>query len=112
MNYRDLSDEEIVELIMEHLEEDNKVNTDFVNIECVNQKPILSGRVSNDKELQLIDEIMNDVLEIHAYENNIWVDDTLAFDNVDDLEDDDVSLDEDDDLDEEDPLDEDDEDEE
>lgn len=98
MSYKDLSDEEIVELIVEAIEEDGRVEMDFIRVECNNSKPVLSGRVVSDEQLQIIDEIMMDVLDIQEYENTIWVDDELAFDNVDDddEEDDDDELDGDD----------------
>lgn len=79
MSYRDFSDEEMVETIVEQFKEDGRVNTDFIQVDCSKGKPILSGRVASDKDLQIIDEIMNDVLDIHIYDNTVWVDDTLAF---------------------------------
>lgn len=84
MSYKDLSDEELVEMILEALEDDGRVATDFLEVESINGRPVFSGRVSTDKELQIIDEIMNDVLEIPNFENNAWVDDALEFENVDD----------------------------
>ncbi len=83
MSYRDLSDEEIVELIMESLTEDGRVTTDFLEVECINGRPIINGRVGEDEQIQVIDEIMNDVLDIHDYENTVWVDDELGFENAD-----------------------------
>ena len=102
MPYKDLSDEELVELILEAIEDDGRVATDFLNLESINSRPIFSGRVSSDKELQILDEIMNDVLEIHQFENNAWVDDALAFENGDDEKE---LLDDDDDEDDEEPKD-------
>lgn len=83
MSYKDLSDEELVEMILEALEDDGRVATDFLEVESINGRPVFSGRVSTDKELQIIDEIMNDVLEIPNFENNAWVDDALEFESVD-----------------------------
>ena len=79
MSHEELTDEEMVEFILENLEEDGRVRTDYLDLECVNGRPILAGRVASDEELALIDEILNDVLNIHNYENTVWVDDTLAF---------------------------------
>lgn len=104
MSYQDLSDREIVELITESLEENGKINLEFVEVECINGRPHLAGRVSTDAEIQLIDEILNDVLDIHNYENNIWVDDTLAFENSDDDDKEEVLKDSDDDDDDDDHL--------
>lgn len=86
MSYRDLSDEELIELIMENLVDNGRVNTDFIEIECMNGRPVISGRVSSDDQIQMIDEVLNDILDIHIYENTVWVDDSLAFENADDEE--------------------------
>ncbi len=86
MSHQDLSDKEIVDLIVESLEDNGRINLEFVEVECVKGRPVLSGRVAKDVEIQLVDEIVNDVLDIHDYENNIWVDDTLAFENTEDDE--------------------------
>lgn len=95
MSYQDLSDREIAELIVETLEENGRINLEFVEVECVKGRPHLLGRVSSDAEIQLIDEIIGDVLDIHDYENSVWVDDTLAFEKTDD-EDKDLDADDDD----------------
>ncbi|MBX7149653.1 BON domain-containing protein [bacterium] len=94
MNFDDMSDEEIVESINESLAEDGRITTDYLNVECVNGKPIVSGRVPSDEELQVLDEIMKDVLEVEAYENTVWVDDSLAFEGSEDEETQPVSFDE------------------
>jgi len=79
MDIRDLSEDEIIELITETFEEDGRIRMDTIELECVRGKPILTGRVASDEELQIIGEILTDALGIQAYENNVWVDDTLAF---------------------------------
>lgn len=84
MHIDDLSDDEIVDLIVEHLAEDDRVKTEFIVVEVNQGHPIIRGRVGSDEEVQVIDEILNDVLDIHDFENNVWVDDSLAFVHVDD----------------------------
>ncbi|MBI2340354.1 MAG: hypothetical protein HYU99_08335 [Deltaproteobacteria bacterium] len=110
MSHEELSDEEVVEFILESLEEDGRVRTDCLDIECVNGRPCLSGRVATDEERELIDEILTDVLNIHDYENTVWVDDRLTFEKVEDDEEGGArgrsSLEEDDHLETEEPLDE------
>ena len=86
MSAQDLSDKEIVDLIVESLEDNGRINLEFVEVECIKGRPVLAGRVSSDAEIQLVDEILNDVLDIHEYENNMWVDDTLAFEKTEDEE--------------------------
>lgn len=77
------SDEELLDIIQENIDNDDRIQTDSIDIECVKGRPVLRGRVATNKELQAIDEILNEVLEIGDYENNIWVDDSLAFDVTD-----------------------------
>lgn len=112
MSYdENMSDDAIVEMINEQLAEDGRVNLDYVSVESINGKPVLTGRVGSDEELDIIDEVLTDVLEIEKYDNNIWVDDALAFEGNeavrrkkknrgeedDDFEEDEESADDDDD---------------
>lgn len=85
MSYKDkdLSDEETVELIMESLEGDGNIRMEYIEVECFQGRPVISGRVGSEEELHVIDEIMTDALEFSDYENNVWVDDTLALESVD-----------------------------
>jgi len=95
----DMTDEELLETIQESLNEDPRVNTAFVELEVVKGKPIINGRVANDEQIQVIDEIMTDVLEIEKYDNNVWVDDELAFDSAEDKDDvEELSFEEEEDL--------------
>lgn len=90
-----MTDEEVIEMIQEGFDDDGRIRTDFMRIECHSGRPVLSGRVGSDEELQLIDEIMGDVLEIHDFDNSVWVDDELQFDGSDEDEPAEVNLEED-----------------
>lgn len=72
--------EDIIESIVEHLQGDGHVNAEYIRVEWGDGKPHLTGRVSSEEELQAVEEILNDMLELEAYQNDIWIDDTLAFD--------------------------------
>lgn len=80
--YEDLSDDEIVDSIYEHFEEDGRVKTDFIEIECHDGKVMMNGRVASDEESQIAQEIIADILSITDIENHLWVDDTLVFENI------------------------------
>lgn len=80
---KDLSDEEIVELITESLEGDGNIRVEYIKVECFQGKPVIAGRVGSEEELHTIDEILTEALEFSNYENNVWVDDTLALESVD-----------------------------
>lgn len=105
MSIHGLSDSEVIELILENFDEDNVINREYIEVDCQGGRPILTGRVASDEELQAIEEILNDVLEIEDCDNNVWVDDTLAFEDgnedaeetpapLDDEEDDELEADE------------------
>lgn len=79
MSLKDLTDEEIVEMILEQLEEDGRILTEHLRVECADGRVSIAGRVASDEEIEIVNEIFNDVLDIHEYENHLWVDDTLAF---------------------------------
>ncbi|EKD42642.1 MAG: hypothetical protein ACD_73C00075G0005 [uncultured bacterium] len=101
----DLSDEEIIEAIMEGLKEDPRVDVSYLKLEIIKGIPVINGRVASDDQIQAIDEIMADVLEIEKYENNVWVDDELAFEANEDKEDvEELSFDDEEDLEPEDSF--------
>lgn len=94
MSLKGLSDEEIIESLYESLEDDSRVTTDYIKIECSDRVPTVSGRVKSDEELQILEDILNDLIDLPEFENNVWVDDTLAFtDNQEQEGDDEVALD-------------------
>lgn len=79
MSIGDWTDEEVVEMVLEQLEEDGRIQTEHIRVECADGHVSISGRVAADEEIEIVNEIFNDVLDIHEYENHLWVDDTLAF---------------------------------
>ncbi len=82
-----MTDEELQEFIMDGLKEDPRVDAAYLELEVVKGKPILNGRVASDEQVQILDEIMTDVLDVEKYDNNVWVDDELAFDGADEKDD-------------------------
>jgi hypothetical protein len=100
-NWSEMSDDEIMETIQEAIEEDGRLDPDYIDIEVVNGSVTMSGRVASDEELQIVEDILND-LRVENYKNKIWVDENLGFN--DDDEDDNgfrgLSFDDDDEIDE------------
>ena len=45
-------------------------------------------------EIEIVNEIFNDVLDIHEYDNHLWVDDALSFKAGDEEEEDRAELEE------------------
>jgi len=105
MSSHKLSDDKIVHLIVNHLEEDDRIAPTYITVDCQKGIPVISGRVASDHELQVLEELMNDLLEINNFENHVWVDDTLAFQKTaHDAEGDNVDLDDDSELNAEEPF--------
>lgn len=84
MSLSDLSDEELLEIVQLTLKEDSRVRTDFLVIECNQGHMVISGRLASDEELEALAELLTEIPELDDYENNVWVDDTLAFEGADD----------------------------
>jgi hypothetical protein len=84
MDFSKMKDDEIVETIMEIFDEDGRLNMDYIDIESQDGALTLSGRVSSEEELQIIDEIMNENVGAEAYKNKVWVDESLISEDEDD----------------------------
>lgn len=80
-----MEDDEILETLQEAFEDDGRLEMDYIDFEVVNASITISGRVSSEDELQIIDDIMKEI-KITDYTNNAWVDDTLIFGERDDDE--------------------------
>jgi hypothetical protein len=70
----DLSDDEMRELVREHLAADNALDIDDLTIRVHDHRVILDGRVGTDQERRIAERIVTDVLGLEDYENNIFVD--------------------------------------
>lgn len=85
MDFNSLSDDEILETVLEAFEDDGRLDLDYIDIEVVGGSMTLSGRVSSEEELQMIEEIL-DHIKFTNYKNKVWVDETLIGGEVDDDE--------------------------
>ncbi|MCP5463578.1 MAG: BON domain-containing protein [Deltaproteobacteria bacterium] len=83
MRIETMQDEEILEAMLEAFEEDGRLSMNYIDIEVVDGSITLSGRVSSQEELEVIDEVLED-LDIEDYKNKVWVDETLNFEDSDD----------------------------
>lgn len=84
MVFESRTDEELLESILEGFEEDGRLNMNYIDVEVVDGSITISGRVTSEEELQIIDEVMKESLEIDDYNNKVWVDDSLTYDSDDD----------------------------
>ena len=78
MDFNGMGDDEILEAISETFEEDGRLNLDYLDFELVSGSLTVSGRVSSEDELQIIEEILEQ-LKFTNYKNDAWVDETLIF---------------------------------
>lgn len=104
MKLEGLSDEQILEAVLEAFAEDARLNMHYIDIEVVDTGITINGRVSSEEELQIIDEVMEENLRLTDYNNKVWVDETLTYDESDEDATDikDLSFDDDDDIDDQD----------
>lgn len=70
----DLSDDELRELVRQHLAANNMVDLDELTVCIEGSGVVLGGRVGTDEERQVAEHIITDVLGIRACRNEIFVD--------------------------------------
>lgn len=99
MDLKSMSDEEILEVIQEEFEDDGRLPMSYLDIEVVDGSITISGRVSSEEELQIVDEVMTTTLKVKDYNNKVWVDESLSYEDPDDNSPDlkELGLDDDDD---------------
>ncbi len=69
-----LSDDELRELVRQHLTANNAVDIDDITVRTDAGRVILEGRVGTDAERRVAEHVLTDVLGIENYENAIFVD--------------------------------------
>lgn len=70
----DLSDDELRELVRQHLAANNMVDLDDLTVRTDDGWVVLGGRVGTDEERQVAEHVVTDVLGIQACRNEIFVD--------------------------------------
>lgn len=70
----DLSDDELRELVRQHLAADNAIDIDDIDVRVDGGRLSLAGRVGTDDERRIADHIVTDVLGIEDFDNGIFVD--------------------------------------
>ena len=84
MDISKLTDDELAEQIQETFEEDGRLVMDYIDITAQDSIVNISGRVSSEEELQIIEELLNETVGVEAYKNKVWVDESLVYDDDDD----------------------------
>jgi len=70
----DLSDDELRDVVRDHLAADNALDIDDITVRVEQQRVILDGRVGTDEERRIAEHVVSDVLGVENFENNIFVD--------------------------------------
>ncbi|MBF0107111.1 MAG: BON domain-containing protein [Deltaproteobacteria bacterium] len=98
MDISEMKDEEILEAILEGFEEDARLNMNYIDVEVFDGSITISGRVSSEEELQVLDEVMTETLHVGEYNNKVWVDEALSYEDPDDTSPDlkEITMDDDD----------------
>jgi len=73
-NLDDLSDDELRELVRNHLAAHNALDIDDLEVNVRDGKVLLDGRVGTDGERLVAEHVVTDVLGITSVENRIFVD--------------------------------------
>lgn len=84
MKLSDMSDDEILEHVLEVFEEDARLNMNYIDVEVVDGSVTVNGRVTSEEELQVVNELMRDNLRVDDYKNNVWIDETLNYEDPED----------------------------
>src|SRR4051812_5276569 len=70
----DLSDDELAEVVRNHLRAHNALDIDDLEVRVENGMVFLGGRVGTDEEYRIAEHVVTDVLGIETVENGIFVD--------------------------------------
>lgn len=84
MDIETMTDEEILEAILEAFEEDARLSLHYIDFEVVDHTIAIKGRVTSAEELQVIEEIMSETLLLEDYKNKVWVDESLTYEDPED----------------------------
>src|SRR6476469_4082816 len=70
----DLSDDELRELVREHLREHAGIDVDDISVSTSEGRVTLSGRVGTEGELRIAERVLTDTLGIAEVDNQLVVD--------------------------------------
>lgn len=73
-DFRNMTDDEVRDVVLEHLREQPNLDSDDIDVTVRNGMVTLSGRVGTDTEIQVAEAVLDDVLGIETYSNELVVD--------------------------------------
>jgi BON domain len=72
--FENLSDEELRDIVRERLVEHKMIDIDDVTVDVTGGFVTLQGRVGTDAERQVADHVLTDLLGLHRFRNDIFID--------------------------------------
>lgn len=73
-DFENMTDSEIRDVIMEHLREHPGLDADWIEVDVKQGSVTLSGRVGTDSEINIAEAVLDDVLGIDDYSNELVID--------------------------------------
>ncbi|MDR0786945.1 MAG: BON domain-containing protein [Gemmatimonadota bacterium] len=73
-NFQELTDDELRTVIVEHLQDQSNLDVNDIQVTVQDGWVTLEGRVGTDDEVQVAGEVLDDLLGLEDYSNNLMVD--------------------------------------
>jgi hypothetical protein len=73
-DFENMTDEEVRGVVLEHLREQTNLDADDIEVLVQDGTVTLTGRVGTDAEVQIAGELLDDVLGLDRYSNELVVD--------------------------------------
>lgn len=78
-DFSDMTDDEIRQVVIEQFREYPNLSADAIDVTVRNGHVVLEGRVGTDAEVQVASAVLDDVLGIDSYTNDLLVDESYRF---------------------------------
>lgn len=73
-DFESMTDSEIRDTVMEHLRETPELDADLIDVDVRNGYITMAGRVGTDAEINIAEAVLDDVLGLQDYANELVVD--------------------------------------
>lgn len=73
-DFENMTDSEVRDVIVEHLREHPELDAEWIEVDVRNGAVTLSGRVGTDGEMNTAEAVLDDVLGIEDYSNDLVID--------------------------------------
>ncbi len=73
-DFQNMTDDEIRGVVLDHLRDYPNINTDEIDVVVANGAVTLTGRVGTDAEVEVASSLLDDVLGLERFSNELMVD--------------------------------------